>query len=211
MVQTDIGRFDVPVNDAQAVGVSQRLGQFCNDLHALTERNCSGGDQLGQAAALNQRHRDVMAVAIVAGLIDRHDPGMAKTCQCSGLTEKSLPSSRCDHHALARQLQGYVAFKERIKGAIDRGVMALAHDVHDLEPAQLPAVSRRHWTSMRFVLGAVLAAPPQRPCHKPGSRRRLGDDSISSPPRAGKDQRRPRRSLAQLDRSEGEAPRNHRP
>ena len=49
------------------------------------------------------------------------------------------------------------AFQEWIEGAIDRGMTALAHDVHDLEPAQSPAIGGQQRTSQRERPGPVLA------------------------------------------------------
>src|SRR5262245_27938840 len=101
------------MDDSQAMGIGQRLGQLRGDLRDPPGGKKSLGHHLGQATSLDQGHRDVMTVAVAASLVDWHDPGVAKPCQGAGLSQKPLQGTYRGSGLLTRYLQRHLTLEQR--------------------------------------------------------------------------------------------------
>ena len=73
-VEQDVGRLEVAVQDAPLVGVVHRLGRLGHQPRPRPSgRPCTVGEPVGEAAALDQLHAEVVLAVVLADLVDRHD------------------------------------------------------------------------------------------------------------------------------------------
>src|SRR5262249_35559989 len=95
VIDHDIGRLDVAVNDPLAVRIMERIGQVANEQGGaagvdwrslfirLLDQNCNGPTR-------DIRRGEVGLWAVDTGLIDRHDVRMAELSRGLGLTRETL-------------------------------------------------------------------------------------------------------------------------
>ena len=77
-VEQDVGRLEVAMHHVAGVGVADRVGDGGRELGGLVGRERPLADEIGQALALDQAHREVRPRLMLADLVDRHDPGMVE-------------------------------------------------------------------------------------------------------------------------------------
>ena len=118
VVDQDVGRLDVPVQDPLAVGVVDGVGQVAED---------PGGGRRVEAMMVaipvqrppaDEMEGHPAAAVVEARVVDGHDVGMVQPRRGPGLAEEAL------HHALARiglleHLEGHVPVEPGVVGQVD--------------------------------------------------------------------------------------------
>ena len=114
----DVARFDVAVDDAAAVAISQAAGDFFADFEHVGSRQAAAFDDGGQGFALDQGHDDKQRAAVAAEVVDRHQGGMVELGNGLGFAfETGFGFGRKGgrrHH-----LDGHFAAQEGVVGAVD--------------------------------------------------------------------------------------------
>ena len=73
LVEQDVVRLEVAMDDASIMGVLDRLGDLLHQRRRLARGQRSVGDLLRQAGALDEAHAEIVLVVVLTGLVDRHD------------------------------------------------------------------------------------------------------------------------------------------
>ena len=124
--QEDVGRLDIPVDDAIRVGHFQRTQQLAHDAQDFPGVEVVAGVEIGlQLLAMHVLHDDIGKVLFLAVVIDGDDVGMIELAGGLGLDQEAA---------------GMLLGLARIKliradgldgdGALDDGVEALIDDTH---------------------------------------------------------------------------------
>ena len=87
---------------------------------------------------------DVMAAAVLAGVVDGNDVGMAQPGGGPGLAQEALDALRTVEGARPRHLEGDFAVELRVVGAVDRAERAGAEAGSHLEAADLGRLAGGH-------------------------------------------------------------------
>ncbi|MGX1491501.1 hypothetical protein RKD41_003760 [Streptomyces tendae] len=167
LVQHDVARLDVAVDQAHLVADLQRGEHVRGDLQRLV-----GGHRAGlphglvedgaERTALDVLHDDVRrrhAVHLVlAGVEDGDDVGVRELGHCLGLTAEPLTEGRLAAQLGVQRLDRDLAVEHGVVGEVDGGHAALAEQV-----AQLVAATGQRPSRVR-VLCAVLAHVLRPPC-----------------------------------------------
>ena len=152
----DVGRFDVPVNDRRVVVVRkiERAGHLFGDGEDL--RNTQGpglAEVVAQGLSLDVLHHEVVELQFLVPLdIDHpHDVGVVQAGQDPGLAVEALDQVRVVPEVGGHHLQGRDVF--------ERGVADLVHHTH----AALPELAQ-HLVLLRDDHGfeMIMACPGQR-------------------------------------------------
>jgi hypothetical protein len=119
-IEQDVGRLDVAMNDAVLVGVRERLADLGDQLGGLAKvraarrqapRQCRAGDEL-----LDQVPG---AVARLACIVQRHDPGVLELGGATGLAQEAIHIIPTREPPSAEDLDGNRAVEFDIAGAED--------------------------------------------------------------------------------------------
>jgi hypothetical protein len=91
--EDEVGRLDVPVDDAVSVGVSEAGSRLRGPGESRVEIHESPRDLRLEGLALAEPHRDEeVALVVLCGLVDRADVGMIERRGGTGLLEEALPA-----------------------------------------------------------------------------------------------------------------------
>ena len=95
VVEQDVGRLEVAVEDAALVGVVDGPAASATSRAAARGSFCEAVEPLGEAAALDQLHAEVVLALVLADLVDRHDVGVVEpaTASASFWNRRSSASS----------------------------------------------------------------------------------------------------------------------
>ncbi len=119
VVQHDVGRLDVAVNDSQAVGVGQGLGQVAHRLGRLGEVDVAAVHGPRQGAPLDEGGGDEVVRPVVAGIVNRDNVRVAQPGCRPGLAQEALDLAVAFRLVALRDLEGDFAVQLRVVGAID--------------------------------------------------------------------------------------------
>jgi hypothetical protein len=122
-LQQDVGRLQVPVDEAQAVGGVDRAGHLDQDLDACVHAQVAGG--VGQGRAAHQLHGDPGRPLGAFHVIDLADVRVVHPALGLGFAQE--PDHAVRVHA-AQDLQGDGALQYRIPGLPDFAHAALAQE-----------------------------------------------------------------------------------
>ena len=90
LVQQDVAGLEVAVNDAALVGVGHRFGHRHDQLGGFPGRQRPSLDPVGEAAAFDVAHREVVLAVIFADLKDRYDAGVIELGSRLGFALEAL-------------------------------------------------------------------------------------------------------------------------
>ncbi len=129
MGDEQVGRLDVPVNDAAAMRRVERLAHLPGKVQHPRGRQRSFFDQLLEGAPFEQLHHDERLAVVFAELVNRTDVRVLQRRRQAGLAlESGQPFGRRDRLG-AQQLDGDLAAKLEVFGAIDDSHATLAEGV----------------------------------------------------------------------------------
>ena len=118
-VEQDVGRLEVAVDDAALVGVVDGLGHLGHQPGRLARRQRAVGGLLGQAAALDEAHAEVVLALVLADLVDRHDVGVVEVGGRLGLDVEPLDVGLGGELAGQDHLQGDRPVEADLPGLVD--------------------------------------------------------------------------------------------
>jgi hypothetical protein len=91
LVQQDVLRLDVAVDDVMAMGVAQGVSDLAGDGQCIVERELSlAGKPSTQRLAVHVRHGVIEGAASLTAVVQRHDMGMVQAGGDGNLTQESL-------------------------------------------------------------------------------------------------------------------------
>ena len=128
----DVGRFDVPVDDALLVSLPEAPGHLDGDPEGLARIHGTGLDPVLQALSFDIRHGDKGLSVGLVDLEDGADIGMIQSRGGPGLAYKTLLGLRIAGQLRRQKLQGDGSAQADILGLIDHSHAALADLFQDL-------------------------------------------------------------------------------
>ena len=140
VIEHEVGRFEIAVHDALAMGIGQSLGKLANDLDGLCQghRGFAFGltlEAIGQRLAANEGIGDVEVLALLTIFIDGHDVGMAQAGGGLGFAEEALDALLGIAAAELGDLEGHGPIQEGIVRQIDLAEGAFAQEFLEHETA----------------------------------------------------------------------------
>ncbi len=156
----DVGRLQVPMDDASLVGRLQGLGDLERDPEGLLDRQGAAGDPLLQRLALDQLHDQEVDAVRLLHLVDAGDVGMVQGGQNLGLALEAGEALRILRERLRQHLDRHPPAQLRVLGLEDLAHPALAELAGDLELKERRADHALD-PSMRLALlrGGLRSAP----------------------------------------------------
>ena len=119
----------------------------------------------GQGAAFDEGGRDVVVGAVGAGLVDRHDVGVAQPGRGLRLAQEALDGGGALQAAGVRHLQGDLALQLRVEGPVDGAEGPGGYDCSGLTLAawraagkSLPHNAAMQWDATARITALVAAA-----------------------------------------------------
>jgi hypothetical protein len=117
--QLDVGRLEVPVHDALAMGLLERLRHLQRDAGRLLEGQGPAAEPLGQRLALHQLQHQVGRPVDQLEPVDRGDARMAQRGEEPGLALEAAAQIGNVSNGLAEGLDRHLAAQHRIEGLVD--------------------------------------------------------------------------------------------
>jgi hypothetical protein len=144
VVEQDVGRLDVPVDQPAKVGVVQGLGHRRHDGGRLRERGPALLDPAGQVGALDELRDDVaQAVVGAAGVVNGDNVGVVEGGDDTGLGQVGLDVLGAFDPAGVRDLDGDRPTQLLVEGQVDPAEAAFAQESHDAVAADPLGQGRR--------------------------------------------------------------------
>ncbi len=135
LVDQDVGRLDVAVDDPPLVGIGQRLGHLAGEADRLVDRQLPLALEAGrERLALDHRHHVVEDAALGARIVHRQDVGVAEPRRDLDLAQEPLGAEGLGQLG-AHHLDRHLAVVLEVLGQVHRGHAALAQ--HPLDPVAL--------------------------------------------------------------------------
>ena len=119
--QHDIGRFEIAVDDARAVGFVERIGDVNADLQHLFERQrtLGAGQSRRQCLAFEILHHEVVNLLVTADVVDGADVRMRQRGNRSCLALESRAAIRIGGEVGRQHLHRHRAIEPRVTGCVD--------------------------------------------------------------------------------------------
>ena len=115
----DIGRLQIPVDDAFLVGGFETIGDLHEDRDRFVERKVSAGDPLGEGLSLHQFHdKERLAVRDLEP-VKRCDVRMIERREQLGLTLESIQPLSVARKFLGQHFDGHFAAELGIPSSVD--------------------------------------------------------------------------------------------
>ncbi|MEO6800159.1 MAG: hypothetical protein ABI178_09500 [Rhodanobacter sp.] len=118
-IEHDIRRFQIAMEHAVTVGVSDRAGDQGNESRALAELSLQRRNALGQVAAFGELHAEVRKPGVGADLVDRQDTRVIEAGHQLGLAAKTVERIPRFQPPGQQHLQRDLAVEIGLPGAID--------------------------------------------------------------------------------------------
>ena len=137
-VKENVGRLDVPVDDALLlVGVLECASNLEGDRARGRERELPPvGDDGRQRAPLDVLHDEVVQLFELSDRVDRDDVGVREASDRLGFATKAFDGAIANEASRSQDLDGYLSLERDFFGEIDRRLPALPQLVRDAEASE---------------------------------------------------------------------------
>jgi hypothetical protein len=135
----DVGGFQVAMDDARLVRPRERLGDFDRKLDAARWRDRPALEQRTERLAAHQLHHDERQVVDVRDVVDDGDVRVFKCGGGARFLHESGAAHRIGDKRRRQHLDGDIAIKARVAGAIDLAHSSNADCLDNLVRSQPPA------------------------------------------------------------------------
>ena len=133
LVDHDVGRLDVAVDDARLVRVGEAVAQLLGELQLADDaQRHAGADHLGERVPLDVLHGDEGLLVVNTDVEDHHDVRVSKAGDGSRFAGEPLAQIVV---VLAQQLDGDLALERRIPREVEGAHPAPADSADDFEAA----------------------------------------------------------------------------
>ena len=146
--QLDVGRLQIPVDDALFVRGFQRLRDLLGDRQRLVHRNRSLGDAVSQRRPLDQL-QDQRLRAVLLQAVDACDAGVVQAGQNLRLSLKAGQSVGISRECLGEDLERDLAVELRVGRLVDLAHAALADEGGHPVMGHLGADFQKHRTPLQ--------------------------------------------------------------
>jgi hypothetical protein len=136
----DVLGLHVAVDDAERVGVVERLGHLHAEVHELAELERARSEHVPEVRARDERHHEEETVLVIAEIVDGDDARVIHLRDDARLPEEALLAIGRDR---ADDLDRDLAIKERIARQIDDAHAAAAELLGHLVPVREPSTDHR--------------------------------------------------------------------
>ena len=137
LVEQDVLRLDVAVDDALLVRVLERLADGRHDHQRLLRRQLPRLQQLPQAHAVHKLHQQVIEAVGLAEVIDGDDVGMVEPGQGLRLAREPLGKARVFLLLAGQDLERHKAVEPRLARLIDHAHAAAAQAFENFQLREL--------------------------------------------------------------------------
>src|SRR5262245_42154583 len=118
----NVGRFDIPMYDADRVGCIKSVSYSNRDLQQSFQRNGLSADALPQRFTIDELHSDKMPAFVLADVVYRADVGVTERGRRPSLSTEPLDGSVILTHIVLQERQGDQTTKA--------GILRLVDDTH---------------------------------------------------------------------------------
>ena len=136
LVEQDIGRLQVAVQNPALVGMMDGLGDDGDQPGGRAGIGGELGEPLVEAASRDQLHAEEMPPSVLANLVNRHDVRMVELCDSLGLVLKSHQLGFGGERARLDHLEG--------DRPVERDLVSLEDDAHPASPQLAQDLVARH-------------------------------------------------------------------
>ena len=151
----DIGRLQVPVDDALLVRRRQRLGDLFRDRQRLVECDSAVCDPVRERRSLDQFHHERENAVRLLEAVNVRDVRMVQGGEDFGFTLKPGEAVRVRRHALRQHLDRHLAFQVRVGGSVDFAHPAGPECADDLVGAEPCAALKGQRLAVDYIGGAA--------------------------------------------------------
>ena len=146
----DVGRLQIPVDDALLVRRPERVGERGGNLDEPRDRQRSLGDDEVERPALDELHGQEVDAARLLHRVDRHDVRVVQRGHRAGLALESLEPFRARRHLRRQHLESHVAAELRVPRAVHLSHPARADRREDLVGPEAGAGRKCHRVAERL-------------------------------------------------------------
>ena len=122
----DVGRLEVPMNNAGGVGGGERVGDLHRVFQRLAEGQAFALDELVERLAIDPFHGDEVDAIRRTNVVDGNDIGMVERRGGSGLLGEALFPFEVDHRLAGQDLDGDRTPQTRVERPVNRAHASLA-------------------------------------------------------------------------------------
>ena len=115
----NVGRLDVPVDDAARVGRLEGVGDLGSEVEKGVQGQRSGAEAIAQGLAVEQLHRDEGPALMLVHVVDRADVRMLEGGGSAGFALQALESLSVLGELIRQELQGDAAAELEVLGLVD--------------------------------------------------------------------------------------------
>ena len=133
LVEENVFRLDVAVNDAGVVGVLERVAELRDDAQRLARRELARAQDVAQVGAVDEFHHDVVAARDFSEFMDGDDVLMRQRRERPGFPVEALDELGILGQIVRQHLDGDVAFELRLSRAVNGAHSAAADPFDDLD------------------------------------------------------------------------------
>jgi len=130
--EQDIGRLDVAMNQAAAVGKVKGAAHLLDDLQRLLLTEGAPGQSIEQGSPLQTLHGDIVNAGLLTHIVDGDDVGVAELGSGAGLALKAGDEFWVGLKMLRQDLERGVSAQRGLEGLVDNGHSAPAKLLNDL-------------------------------------------------------------------------------
>src|SRR5207249_6328210 len=133
LVQEDVLRLDVAMDDAFVVSELQGVANLRHDLQSFARQNMAGAQELPQVQPVNEFHDEVVQLARLTRIVDGDNVGMIEFRQSTCLPAEALSEGRIAHRFRRQDFQGYQPIQPRLSRFVDRPHAALSKQLQNFQ------------------------------------------------------------------------------
>ena len=156
--ELDVGRLQVPVNDAAVVGGFKRLRNLARDRQRLVKGHRSLLDAIRERGAFDELHDERPGRTSLLEAVDLGDVRMVERCEQLGLALEPRQPLRIAGESIEQDFDCHLAIQAGVARAVDLAHPAGAERRHDLERTKAGAGCETHYY---FDRAAVICAVRQ--------------------------------------------------
>ena len=140
----DVGRLQIAVDDASAMGAIQRVGDLRGDLQRLRDGQCTPREPVFEGFPFHELEHEVVEAVLTADIVKRADMWVGEPGDRASLALEPLARERIARHVRRQDLDGNRPVQSRVARLEDLAHAAGGDPVNDFVRSQPAARCDRH-------------------------------------------------------------------